>query len=110
MKKDFVINISPTSFPNQLASDSEKETIEYGAQVGNAITYEWFWKGGTQGRYYDMVSAYRLLRLYARGEQPIEPYKNQVEVDGDASHLNLNWTPVPILPKFVDIVVNVALS
>lgn len=27
-------------------------------------------------------------------------------VDGDLSHLNLDWTPVPIIPKFVDIVVN----
>jgi hypothetical protein len=27
-------------------------------------------------------------------------------IDGDLSYLNLDWTPVPILPKFVDIVVN----
>ena len=27
-------------------------------------------------------------------------------IDGDLSYLNLDWTPVPIIPKFVDIVVN----
>jgi hypothetical protein len=46
------------------------------------------------------------LRLYARGEQPIQKYKNELAVDGDLSYLNLDWTPVPIIPKFVDIVVN----
>jgi hypothetical protein len=44
--------------------------------------------------------------LYARGEQSIAKYKNEIAIDGDLSHLNLDWTPVPILPKFIDIVVN----
>jgi len=44
--------------------------------------------------------------VYARGEQPIAKYKNELAVDGDLSYLNLDWTPVPIIPKFVDIVVN----
>ena len=46
------------------------------------------------------------LRLYARGEQSVSKYKNELAVDGDLSYLNLDWTPVPIIPKFVDIVVN----
>jgi hypothetical protein len=44
--------------------------------------------------------------LYARGEQSIAKYKKEFAVDGDLSYLNLNWEPVPIIPKFVDIVVN----
>jgi hypothetical protein len=44
--------------------------------------------------------------LYARGEQPIQKYKNELSIDGDLSYLNLNWEIVPIIPKFVDIVVN----
>jgi len=36
----------------------------------------------------------------------VAKYKNRLAVDGDLSYLNLDWTPVPILPKFVDIVVN----
>jgi hypothetical protein len=32
--------------------------------------------------------------------------KNELAIDGDLSYLNLDWTPVPIIPKFVDIVVN----
>ncbi len=104
--EDIKIVINQTVFPNQFVSDAEKETMEYGLQIANAIQYEWFWKGGTQGRYYDRVGDYRLLRLYARGEQPIDKYKDQISVDGDMSYLNLDWTPVCILPKFIDIVVN----
>ena len=46
------------------------------------------------------------LRLYARGEQAIQKYKDELSINGDLSYLNLDWKPVPIIPKFVDIVVN----
>jgi len=46
------------------------------------------------------------LRLYARGEQPIQKYKDELSTNGDLSYLNLDWKPVPVLSKFVDIVVN----
>ena len=46
------------------------------------------------------------LRLYARGEQSIQKYKDELSINGDLSYLNLDWKPVPIIPKFVDIVVN----
>ena len=52
------------------------------------------------------MSEFNKLRLYARGEQSVAKYKNEIAVDGDLSYLNLDWTPVPIIPKFVDIVVN----
>ena len=44
--------------------------------------------------------------MYARGEQPIDKYKDELSINGDLSYLNLDWKPVPIIPKFVDIVVN----
>ena len=100
------VKINSTSFPDQFASDAEKATTEYGLQVGQAIQYEWFRKDGSAGRYYDQWREFNRLRLYARGEQSISKYKNELAVDGDLSYLNIDWTPVPILPKFVDIVVN----
>ena len=33
---------SGVGFPNQFASDQEKETLEYGLRVGQAIESEWF--------------------------------------------------------------------
>ena len=104
--KDVVINISSTAFPSQFVSDAEKASPEYGLQVGNSIQWEWFRKDGSNCRYYNQWAEFHRLRLYARGEQSIQKYKNELAVDGDLSYLNLDWTPVPILPKFVDIVVN----
>ena len=104
--EDVKINISSVGFPSQFVSDSEKATKEFGLQIGQAIQYEWFRKDSNGSRYYSQFRDFNRLRLYARGEQSIAKYKNELAVDGDLSYLNLDWTPVPILPKFVDIVVN----
>ena len=104
--KDVTISINPAGFPNQFASDKEKESYEYGLQICQAVQYEWFKKDGQRCRFYDQWGDFHKLRLYARGEQSVSKYKNEISVDGDLSHLNLDWTPVPIIPKFVDIVVN----
>jgi hypothetical protein len=104
--KDVKINIPATSFPDQFASDKEKESYEYGLQIGNSIQYEWFRKDNNNSRFYSQWGDFHRLRLYARGEQSVAKYKNEMAVDGDLSHLNLDWTPVPIIPKFVDVVVN----
>jgi hypothetical protein len=104
--KDVVINITATGFPTQFVSDSEKASKEYGLQIGQAISYEWFRKDGNQCRYYGQWKDFHRLRLYARGEQSTQKYKNELAIDGDLSYLNLDWTPVPVIPKFVDIVVN----
>lgn len=104
--EDVKINIVATGFPTQFVSDSEKASKEYGLQIGQAISYEWFRKDGNQCRYYGQWKDFHRLRLYARGEQSTQKYKNELAIDGDLSYLNLDWTPVPVIPKFVDIVVN----
>ena len=104
--KDVKISIPQINFPNQFAPDSVKETYEYGLQIANSIQYEWFRKDGANCRFYNQWADFHKLRLYARGEQSVAKYKSEMAVDGDLSHLNLDWTPVPIIPKFVDIVVN----
>jgi hypothetical protein len=103
--KEVEVNILAASFPSQFVSDAEKASKEYGLLVGQAIQYEWFKKDGTS-RYYDQWRDFNRLRLYARGEQSVAKYKSELAIDGDLSYLNLDWTPVPIIPKFVDIVVN----
>ena len=104
--KEVTINLKAAAFPDQFASDSQKDTIEYGLQVGQSIQYEWFRKEGGSCRFFNQWSQFNRLRLYARGEQSVAKYKNEIAVDGDLSYLNLDWTPVPIIPKMVDIVVN----
>ena len=96
-----------SAFPSQVVSDAEKASREYGTQVGQAIEYEWFGQGRTNGnRYLTSWNQFHQLRLYARGEQSIQKYKDELSINGDLSYLNLDWKPVPILSKFVDIVVN----
>ncbi len=96
-----------SAFPSQVVSDQEKASIEYGKQVAQAIEGEWFSQGRTTGnRYLTNWNNFNQLRLYARGEQSVQKYKDELSINGDLSYLNLDWTPVPILSKFVDIVVN----
>ena len=93
-------------FPSQAVSSAEKASEQYGLQIGNAIEAEWFRKDGSDTRYFANRDNFHRLRLYARGEQSVDKYKNELSINGDLSYLNLDWKPVPIIPKFVDIVVN----
>ena len=93
-------------FPSQVASDAEKVSSEYGLRVGRAIQDEWFKSDSGTARYKSNQNTFHSLRLYARGEQPIQKYKDELSINGDLSYLNLDWKPVPIISKFVDILVN----
>jgi len=104
--KNVTIDITSSAFPSQLATDAVKASQQFGLQVGQAIQYEWFRKDGSNCRYYGQWREFHRLRLYARGEQSVAKYKNELAIDGDLSYLNLDWTPVPVIPKFVDIIVN----
>ena len=98
-----------SSFPSQVVPDAEKATLEYGLAVGRAIEGEWFrnYRGGAGvGGNAVNYNNYHTLRLYARGEQPVQKYKDELAINGDLSYLNLDWKPVPVISKFVDIVVN----
>jgi hypothetical protein len=96
-----------SAFPSQVVSDAEKASEEYGLQVSRAIEQEWFDQGRTtQNRYVSNWNNFHQLRLYARGEQSVQKYKDELAINGDLSYLNLDWKPVPVISKFVDIVVN----
>ena len=94
------------NFPKQNVSDDEKNSIEYGEKIAKAISAEWFSRETSASRYTTNANDFHKLRLYARGEQSIQKYKDELSINGDLSYLNLDWTPVPIISKFVDIVVN----
>ena len=93
-------------FPSQAVSDKEKDSLDYGMEISRAIEAEWFKRDSGTNRYFANRDNFHRLRLYARGEQSIQKYKDELSINGDLSYLNLDWKPVPIIPKFVDIVVN----
>jgi hypothetical protein len=96
-----------SAFPSQVVPLEEKLSLEYGRQVANAIQSEWFAQGRTNGnRYLTTFNNYHTRRLYAKGEQPVQKYKDELSINGDLSYLNLDWKPVPILSKFIDILSN----
>jgi len=94
------------SFPSQVVPDEEKKSLDYGLKVAQAIENEWFNNTGGDSRFITNANIFHKRRLYARGEQGVEKYKSELSVNGDLSYLNLDWKPIPIIPKFVDIVVN----
>jgi hypothetical protein len=101
---------SNSSFPSQVVPDEVKQSYDYGKAVGRAIENEWF-RGdrvgfGNGNRWGSNWQRFHNLRLYARGEQSVQKYKDELSINGDLSYLNLDWKPVPVIPKFVDIVVN----
>jgi len=97
-----------SSFPDQVVPDEVKKSWEYGQKVGRAIEGDWFsgTRSGVDNRWNTNFNNFRMRRLYARAEQPVQKYKDELAINGDLSYLNLDWKPVPIIPKFVDIVVN----
>jgi len=101
------VSANPNSvFPSQVVSDAEKSSLEYGRQVAQAVESEWFNQGGYGNRFATNFNHFNSLRLYARGEQPVQKYKDELAINGDLSYLNLDWKPVPVISKFVDIVTN----
>ena len=99
-------SITKQYFPSQVAPDIEKVSQEYGLKVAKAIESEWFVRDGVTYRFANNQDSFHKLRMYARGEQAVQKYKDELSINGDMSYLNLDWKPVPIIPKFVDIVVN----
>ena len=95
-----------SSFPDQVVPDSVKNSYDYGLRVAQAIENEWFRQDTGGDKYLQNFQNYHSLRLYARGEQPVSKYKDELSINGDLSYLNLDWKIVPVIPKFVDIVVN----
>ncbi len=95
-----------SAFPSQVVSEEEKNSLEYGRKVAEAIQGEWFRQGGEGNRFASSFNRYHSLRLYARGEQPVQKYKDELSINGDMSYMNLDWKPVAVVSKFVDIVTN----
>ena len=101
-------------FPDPLADAEVKQSREYGLQFAKAIEKQWGKLHDTESTFSRRNSVFERNRKYANGTQDTSIYKQLLHSlntsDGDGSLLNLDYTPVPILPKFKRVVVNKILS
>lgn len=105
---------SAGGFPDPLAPQKTKLTNEYGLQYAKAIENQWGETKDNSSAYGGRRNVFIRNRDYANGTQDTAIYKqllNQANPNnGDGSLMNMDFTPVPVLPKFVRIVVNKILS
>ena len=102
------------SFPDPLADRGEKSSKEYGLQYAKAIYSQWGKQTDSTSLMGKRNKVFERNRDYANGNQDTSIYKQLLNSlspnKGDGSLLNLDFTPVPILPKFVRVVANKILS
>jgi len=101
-------------FPNPLAVTSEKMHYSYGLQYAKAMLAQWGGLDNQNSIYGKRYKEFERARAYAAGTQDTSIYKqilNSLDPDnGDGALMSLDWTPVPIVPKFAKIVVNKIIS
>jgi len=107
-------NQNKYTFPDPLAPTEEKMKKAYGLAYAKSLMAQW---GGidTEGSLYKRrYKEFETSRAYANGTQDTTIYKqilNSLDPNnGDGSMMTLDWTPVPIVPKFAKIVVNKIIS
>ena len=102
------------SFPDPLAPAEKKADKRYGLKYAKAIESQWRGADDKNGLQKKRRKIFERNRKYALGIQDTSIYKrllNSLDPNsGDGSLMNMDYTPVPILPKFVRIVVNKILS
>ncbi len=92
-------------YPDPQASREEKLEKSYGIDYFKRMYGEWSNEESGDGTHSSRNQRYNKCREYSSGMQSVEPYKELLGATGDASYLNLNWEIVPIIPKFVDVIV-----
>lgn len=106
--KDKVL-IPSAAYPSLMVSDEIKKTDEFGLSIAQSIQDEWFSKSSEEGQcqFYDRASRYDMLRKYARGEHSTKAVGELLGAEeGVESYTNYDFTPIQIMPKFVNLVVN----
>ncbi len=103
-----------SNFPDPLATQQEKSSEAYGASYAKAIESQWGSLTNQNSLLRQRNKIFERNREYANGTQDTTVYKqiltNLDPNNGDGSLVNLDYTPVPILPKFAKIVANKILS
>ena len=107
-------NKNKLGFPDPLQPKAVKEDKRYGLQYAKAIASQWGSIEQDNSLMRKRSKVFKRNRSYANGTQDTAIYRQLLTSmdpnNGDGSFLNIDFTPVPILPKFVRIVTNKILS
>lgn len=95
-------NNNASYFPPRDASQEEKEDTKYGLQYAKAIYANY---KRDRESFFNQKEKFVRARKYAEGTHDISKFKDSLGLNGDASYVNLDFTPLPIIPKFVDLIV-----
>lgn len=113
MQRDYTAK-GQSTFPDPLASTEEKMAQSYGLQYAKAMYAQWIGVDYNNSLYGRRFNEMQNNRDYAQGTQDTSIYRQILSSldanNGDGTMLTLDYTPVPIIPKFVRIVVNKILS
>jgi len=90
-------------YPTPFVSNEEKASNDYGLQYFKTM-YRDYQKSG-ESSYTAKRRRMETARKYSEGIQDVSKYKDLLDVEGDTSFMNIDWTPVSIIPKFVDVIV-----
>ena len=89
-------------FPSQFVSPEIKKEDKYGTEYARAIwasyTKNQTWADSRKQR--DIIN-----RKYAEGLESIEKYKDRLDIKGDTSYLNLDFTPTTRIANLIDNIV-----
>jgi hypothetical protein len=107
-------NRQSKNFPDPLAPQDIKSGKKYGIKYAKAIESQWGKLQDSESLYRKRNKIWERNRDYANGTQDTNIYKRILTSmdpnSSDGSLVNLDYTPVPILPKFARIVGNKILS
>lgn len=82
------------------APSNKKKTKDFGLKIAKHIEAHF------AGQYYtDRNKRIEKNVKFAMGKQPMQEYLSQMNIDGKDVYINLDTTPPPIAPKFVEVIV-----
>lgn len=93
------------TYPDINAPRAVKQSKKFGLQMFEAMHNDW--AGSNSTRFERWTTRVAEARKYAMGSQSVNKYKQMFSnTNGDLSFMTIDWSIVPIVPKFVDILVN----
>jgi len=103
-----------SSFPDPLASTEQKMQQSYGLAYAKSLIAQWGGVNLEGSLYRKRFQEFETSRSYANGTQDTTIYKqilNSLDPNNQGgTMMTLDYTPVPIVPKFAKIVVNKIIS